>query len=105
MAAESGKREIDQDVESKYKPMTYEIKVRGFLDDHWKGWFEGMELKNIENGETGLTCTAIIGPIKDQAALHGILIKIRDLNLTLISVRRLVSGVQNGEDILDKREI
>jgi hypothetical protein len=67
----------------------YEIKIKGLLDDHWGQWFEGMTLKHQKNGETGQDCTLIIGPIADQPALHGLLGKIRDLNLILVSVRRL----------------
>ena len=59
----------------------YEIRVRGQLDTHWSAWFEGLKLTSLENGET-----LIAGPIQDQAALHGILAKIRDLDLHLIAV-------------------
>jgi hypothetical protein len=59
----------------------YEIHVRGRLDARWSAWFEGLTLTPLENGETLLA-----GPIRDQAALHGILAKIRDLGLPLISV-------------------
>jgi len=59
----------------------YEIRVRGLLDSHWSGWFEGLTLMGLGNGETLLA-----GPIADQAALHGILAKIRDLGLHLLSV-------------------
>lgn len=67
----------------------YEIKIRGHLDEHWKQWFEGMELANVTNGETGQECTLLTGLIADQPALHGLLAKIRDLNLMLISVRKM----------------
>lgn len=69
----------------------YEIKIKGLLDDHWGEWFEGMTLRKQENLEVEQDCTLIIGPIADQPALHGLLAKIRDLNLTLISVRKLDS--------------
>jgi len=59
----------------------YEIRVQGQLDSHWNSWFEGLALTLLENGETLIT-----GPIPDQAALHGILAKIRDLGLQLLSV-------------------
>jgi hypothetical protein len=59
----------------------YEIRVRGQLDSHWSGWFEGLTLTPLGNGET-----LIAGPIQDQAALYGILAKIRDLGLHLLSV-------------------
>jgi hypothetical protein len=67
----------------------YEIKIKGVLDAHWSQWFEGMNLRQVENGESGQLCTLIAGPIADQPALHGLLAKIRDLNLTLISVSRI----------------
>ncbi len=67
----------------------YEIKIKGLLDDHWQQWFEGMTLRLQENTGSGEDYTLIIGPIADQPALHGLLEKIRDLNLPLISVRIL----------------
>lgn len=67
----------------------YEIKVQGQLDPLWVQTFEGMTLTNVENGESGAACTVISGPVADQPALHGLLAKISDLNLTLISVRKV----------------
>lgn len=67
----------------------YEVKIRGLLDDHWGQWFEGMTLNRKEDAAAGQGWTLITGPIADQPALHGLLAKIRDLNLTLISVREL----------------
>lgn len=76
----------------------YEIKIKGVLDDHWSHWFEGMNFKQVENGEIGQMCTLITGPIADQPALHGLLAKIRDLNLTLISVYRINSETKKREE-------
>lgn len=59
----------------------YEIRVRGQLDSHWSTRFEGLTLIPFKNNET-----LIAGPIQDQAALHGVLAKIRDLGLPLLSV-------------------
>ena len=61
----------------------YRIKLKGCLDPNWSDWFEQMAIRT-EGGVTILT-----GSVSDQAALHGILIRIRDLNLTLLSVERL----------------
>lgn len=62
-------------------PEYYEIKIKGHLDPHWTDWFAGLELTHLEEDETLLS-----GSLPDQAALHGMLERIRDLNLTLISV-------------------
>lgn len=58
----------------------YQIRIKGHLDTRWTDWFEGMTI-TLENGDTLLT-----GPMIDQAALHGLLKKIRDLGMPLISV-------------------
>ncbi len=60
---------------------SYVIMVRGHLDQHWSCWFDGLTITNGDNGEAMLT-----GPVVDQAALHGLLAKIRDLGLPLIAV-------------------
>ena len=62
-------------------PTSYVIIVRGHLDQHWSVWFEGLTITNGDNGEAMLA-----GPVADQAALHGLLAKIRDLGLPLIAV-------------------
>jgi hypothetical protein len=67
----------------------YEIRVRGLLDSHWSAWFEGLTLTHLGNGQT-----LIAGPIQDQAALHGILAKIRDLGLHLLSVVCVQGGTE-----------
>ena len=76
----------------------YEIKIKGLLDEHWNQWFEGMTIKSVENGVSGQMCTVITGVIPDQPALHGLLAKIRDLNLTLISVHRINSKTNKWEE-------
>ena len=70
----------------------YEIKIKGLLDDHWQKWFEGMTLTRQESPEAGQDTTVIRGWIVDQPALHGLLAKIRDLNLALISVTEIKSA-------------
>jgi hypothetical protein len=62
----------------------YEIHVKDHLESYWFGWFEGWTITNLENAQVRLTCSNL-----DQSGLHGTLNKIRDLNLTLISVRRI----------------
>ena len=61
----------------------YEIRVKGILDRRWTAWFEDLQISS--DGED----TVISGPVADQAALHGLLTKVRDLGLFLISVRCL----------------
>jgi len=78
---------------------TYEIKVQGQLDSLWAQWFEGMKLSEVENGESGVACTLISGPVADQPALHGLLIKIRDLNLKLISIRMIKPGASTSVEV------
>ncbi len=63
--------------------MYYEIRVNGVLDSGWSAWFDGLQVTGDERGQT-----TIAGPVADQAALHGLLAKIRDLGLELLSVRR-----------------
>ncbi|HVB24424.1 MAG TPA: hypothetical protein VNG51_20975 [Ktedonobacteraceae bacterium] len=60
----------------------YEIRIKGYLDQQWSTWFDGMKMTYNEDGETVLT-----GPVLDQSALHGL--KIHNLNLQLISVLRV----------------
>jgi hypothetical protein len=75
-------------------PENYEIKIKGHLDPHWSDWFAGLKLTHLEGleGEE----TLLSGPLPDQAALHGLLERIRDLNLTLISV---TCGCASTQDI------
>ena len=65
--------------------MEYEIRVADRLDDHWATRFDGMRLRR-DPGDRG---TTLRGPVTDQAALHGLLAQVRDLGLTLLSVRRV----------------
>jgi len=59
----------------------YKIRVKGHLDERWSEWFDGLVITNVEGGEAVLS-----GEIVDQAALHGALNKVRDLNLPLVGV-------------------
>ena len=65
------------------QPTWYELRVEGVLDSRWTAWFQGLQVKS-EGRET-----VISGPLVDQPALHGLLVKVRDLGLTLLAVRRL----------------
>ncbi len=80
-------------------PVIYEIKVQGHLDPVWSQWLEGMTLTHFENEEGGGACTLITGPVVDQPALHGLLAKIGNLNLTLISVRRIDPRKGTAEEV------
>jgi hypothetical protein len=59
----------------------YEVRVRGHLDARWTAWFDGLDLARENDGTTALR-----GPVADQAALHGLLQKVRDVGLPLVSV-------------------
>lgn len=65
------------------QPIVYEIRVKGHLGSQWTEWFGGMTITLEDNGDTLLT-----GPVMDQAALHGLLRKVRDLGMPLISATR-----------------
>jgi len=67
-------------------PARYEIRVAGVLDSRWAGWFDGLQVSGQSEE------TVICGLLADQPALHGLLTKVRDLGLCLISVRRLGVG-------------
>jgi len=66
----------------------YQIRVRGHLDPQWAKWFCGMTITHETNGDTVLA-----GLVADQAALHGVLARVRDLGLTLVSVNRMEETV------------
>ena len=65
----------------------YEIRLKGHLSKRWAGWFDGLTITLEDNGDTLLT-----GPVIDQAALHGLLKKVRDLGMPLVSVSPLEHG-------------
>lgn len=69
------------------EPMIYQIRIKGHLDAQWTDWFEGLAIKPLENGDTLLT-----GLVVDQAALYGLLRKVRDVGLPLLSVSCQSSG-------------
>lgn len=61
----------------------YEVKIRGILDESWSDWLDGLSITPTGDGNTVLA-----GPMRDQCALHGLLVKIRDLGLPLLSVEQ-----------------
>jgi hypothetical protein len=70
------------------QPKTYQIKAQGQLDESWSDWFDQMTV-TVECNSDGLPITTLTGPVIDQAALHGILRRINDLNLPLLSVEQI----------------
>ncbi len=72
-------------IDSKHS-LIYQIRIEGQLRAEWAEWFEGLTIEPAENGETLIT-----GPVIDQAALYGLLKKVRDLGLPLLSVNRIVT--------------
>jgi hypothetical protein len=69
------------------QPLVYQIRIKGHLGREWTDWFGGLAITLEDNGETLLT-----GPLIDQAALHGLLRKVRDLGVPLLSVNRVKPG-------------
>jgi hypothetical protein len=69
------------------QPVVYRIRITGHLGREWTDWFEGLAITLEDNGDTLLT-----GPVVDQAALHGVLKKVRDLGMPLVSVNRVRPG-------------
>ena len=80
--------------EDPYEPGLDEIRIKGHLDDRWEDWFEGLTITLEDNGDTLLT-----GPVVDQAALHGLLRKVRDLSIPLLSVNRVEPGQADGSEV------
>ena len=76
------------------QPLVYQIKIRGHLSRQWTDWFEGLTITLEEDGDTLLTGTVI-----DQAALHGLLKKVRDLAMPLLSVNSVEPGRQDVSDV------
>ncbi len=75
----------------------YQIRIKGHLGSEWSGWFEGLTITLEEDGNTLLT-----GPVVDQAALHGILKKVRDLGMPLVSVCPDQPGQADFSDVKKK---
>jgi hypothetical protein len=76
------------------QPMIYQIRIKGHLGSQWTDWFEGLTITLEEDGDTLLT-----GPVVDQAALHGLLKKVRDLGMPLVSVSPVEPGQADASDV------
>lgn len=76
------------------QPMVYQIKIEGHLSHQWTDWFDGLAITLEDNGNTLIT-----GPVIDQAALHGLLKKVRDLGTPLVSVNRVEPSRRDATDI------
>jgi len=83
--------ETDTASEDYDQPGLYEIRLKGHLDNRWADWFDGLTITLEDKGETRLT-----GSVIDQAALHGLLKKVRDLGLPLVSVIHIEPKQANG---------
>ena len=77
-----------------YLPVLYQIRIRGHLGSQWTDWFEGLTITLEEDGDTLLT-----GPVIDQAALYGLLKKVRDLGLPLVSASPIARGRADQSDV------
>jgi hypothetical protein len=76
------------------QPVVYQIRVKGHLGHEWTDWFGGLTITLEEDGDTLLT-----GPVVDQAALHGLLKKVRDLGMPLVSVSPVEPGQADASDV------
>ena len=74
-----------------HSPRRYEIRLRGHLHSRWAAWFDGLSLTSENDGTT-----IIYGPVTDEAALHGLLQKVRDLGLPLVSVTQVEPSQPNA---------
>ena len=85
-----------------YEPGLYEIRLKGHLGSQWTDWFDGLTITLEEDGDTLLT-----GPVIDQAALHGLLKKVRDLGMPLVSVSPVEPGAPTtlGTDQTDQSDV
>ena len=75
-------------------PTVYSVRVEGYLDHAWVEWFDGLTIVHEPNGDTVLS-----GPVRDQAALYGLLNRLGDLGLTLIDVSRQAPATQTAEPL------
>ena len=76
------------------QPLVYQIRIKGHLGCEWTDWFGGLAITLEDNGDTLLT-----GPVVDQAALHGVLRKVRDVGMPLLSVNHVEPGQAEAPDV------
>jgi hypothetical protein len=76
------------------QPLVYQIRIKGHLGRQWTNWFGGLTITLEDNGDTLLT-----GPVVDQAALHGLLRKVRDVGMPLLSVSRVEPDQAEASDV------
>jgi len=87
---------MSNELESKptlFQPVVYQIRLKGHLGSQWTNWFDDLTITLEEDGDTLLT-----GPVIDQAALHGLLKKVRDLGMPLVSVSPVETGQADQSD-------
>ena len=85
--------EIQREASEKAQPLVYQIRIEGHLGREWTDWFGGLTFTLEDNGETLLT-----GSVVDQAALHGVLKKVRDVGMPLLSVVCVTPGQADASD-------
>jgi hypothetical protein len=96
MSCRKRRREMSNEINPNTdpQPMIYQIRIKGHLGNQWAEWFEGLTITLEDNGNTIIT-----GMVVDQAALHGLLKKVRDLGLPLISVSPLDNWKEDSSEI------
>src|SRR5437016_2010384 len=97
LAGHKRDRVMSNEINSESDPgqlLDYQIRIKGHLGRQWTDWFGGLTLTLEDNGETLLT-----GAVVDQAALHGVLRKVRDLGMPLLSVIRVTPGQAEAPDV------
>ncbi|HEV7663108.1 MAG TPA: hypothetical protein VGQ62_06200 [Chloroflexota bacterium] len=82
--------EAHASTDDRHEPERYEIRLQGHIENRWAAWFDGLSLTQESDGTTVLS-----GPVIDQAALHGLLSKVRDLGLPLIAVTQVDPPAKN----------
>lgn len=78
------------------QPIEYEIEIQGWLEERWSRWFDGMNI-TVKTETSGPSVTVLTGLVDDQAALHGLLNRIRDLGIPLLSVQLTNSDLERNQ--------